>query len=108
MNGTEVTLTCDEVVHQRGGNAEDSYQQVADGQVEDEEVGDGAHATVPQHDEAHQDISHHAQQEDEEVGQDVARGDVQRVRVVREVGGVGDVDVPVHVTTDVVKGCHGG
>ncbi|KAK0134970.1 hypothetical protein N1851_029214 [Merluccius polli] len=85
FKGCDEVITCDEVVHQCGGDAEDAHQQVADSQVEDEEVGDGVHAAVSQHDEAHQDISHHAQQKDEEVGQDVAGGDVQRVRVVREV-----------------------
>lgn len=60
-----VRLTCDEVVHQRDGDAEDAHQQVADGQVENEEVDYGAHVAVLNHDEADQHIPRHAQQEDE-------------------------------------------
>lgn len=60
--------TCDEVVHQRCRDAEDAHQEVTDCQVEDEEVDDWAHATVFQHNETHQDVAHHAQQEDEGVG----------------------------------------
>lgn len=58
-------LTCDEVVHQRDGDAEDADQQVADGQVKNEEVDNGAHVAVLDYDEADQHIPHHAQQEDE-------------------------------------------
>lgn len=60
--------TCDEVVHQRGGDAEDAHQQVTDSQVEDEEVGNCPHVTVLNHNEAHQAITHHAWHEDEQVG----------------------------------------
>lgn len=60
-----VCLTCDEVVHQCDGDAEDADQQVADGQVKNEEVDYGAHVAVLYHDEADQHIPHHAQQEDE-------------------------------------------
>lgn len=63
-------LTRDEVVHQGGGHAEDAHQQVADGQVEDEHVGDRPHLAVLHHDEAHQDVADHAHEEDEGVGQD--------------------------------------
>lgn len=62
------TLTSDEVVHKGGGHAEDAYQQVTDGQVEDEHVGDSAHVPVPKYGEADQGIAHHAQQEDEHIG----------------------------------------
>lgn len=61
-------LTCYDVVHQRGWHAKDADQQVADGKVEDEEVGDGAHVLAAQHDEAHHTVAHHAHQEDEQVG----------------------------------------
>lgn len=61
-------LTSDEVVHERSGHAEDAHQQVADGQVEDEHVGDGAHVPVLEHDEADQGVAHHAEEEDEHVG----------------------------------------
>lgn len=47
--------------------------------------------TVLHHDEAHQDVSHHAQQEDEKVGQDVAGGHEEGVLVVGRDGDVGDI-----------------
>lgn len=69
MTWCSYSITCDKVVDQSGGDTEDPHQQVTDGQVEDEEVGHGAHVTVTHHYEAHQPIAHHAQQEDEQVGQ---------------------------------------
>lgn len=83
-----VCLTCDEIVHQRDGDAEDADQQVADGQVKNEEVDYGAHVAVLYHDEADKHIPHHAQQEDEQVSQDVAGGHQQGVLVVRRDGHV--------------------
>lgn len=82
------TLTGDEVVHESGGHTEDAHQQVADGQVEDEHVGDGAHVPVPEHNEADQGIAHHAQEEDEHVGHD-EHG--RHRRGVLVVGGEGEV-----------------
>ncbi len=84
-------ITCDEVIHQCCRDAEDAHQQVTDSQVEDEEVSDCAHTTIFQYDETHQDVSHHAQQEDEEIGQNVACSHVQRVLIIGEKGNVGDV-----------------
>lgn len=55
-----ITLTCDQVIHQSSWHTEDSHQQVTDSQVEDEEVGDSAHALVLHHHHAHQRISSHA------------------------------------------------
>lgn len=85
------SVTCDEVVHQCRGDAEDAHQKVTDSQIEDEEVGDCAHATILQYDETHQHISHYAQQEDEEVGQDVAGCHIQRVLIIGGKGNIGDV-----------------
>lgn len=61
-------LTRDDVVHQCCGHAKDANQQVTDGQVENEEIGDRTHVLAPQHDKAHNSISHHAHNKDEEVG----------------------------------------
>lgn len=80
-------LTRDEVVHKGGGHAEDAHQQVADGQVEDEHVGDGAHAPVLEHDEADQGVAHHAEEEDEHVGHNEHGGHWGGVLVV---GGEGE------------------
>lgn len=107
--------TCDEVVHQRSRDAEDAHQQVTDSQIEDEEVGDCPHVTVPHNNEAHQAITHHAQQEDEQVGQDEASSHREGVLVVREVGDVVGGGVVGVVNSSVVEevvigggqGCHG-
>lgn len=61
-------LTCYDVVHQRGWHAEDANQQVADGEVENKQVGDRAHVFAAQHDETHHPVAHHAHQENEQVG----------------------------------------
>lgn len=79
-------LTCDEVVHQGGGHAEDAHQQVADGQVEEEHVGDRAHLAVLHHDEAHQHIANHTHEEDEGVGQDEHEGHRGGMLVVCQEG----------------------
>lgn len=101
------TLTCDEIVHQGCGDAEDAHQEVTDGQIEDEEVDDGAHAAVLHHDEAHQDVPHHAQQEDGQIRQHVADGHVQGVLVIRIVGDAGGVSG--HVCAGVrSRCCRGG
>lgn len=81
-------LACYDVIQECGGHAEDAHQQVADRQVEDEEVGDGAHVLAPQHDEAHHAVAHHAHQEDEQVGHDE---DGSRGRLVKVESHVGDV-----------------
>lgn len=96
LNLLTVCLTCDEVVHQRDGDAEDSHQQVADSQVENEEVDDSAHVAVLHHDEADQHVPHHAQQEDEQVSQDVPGGHQQGVLVVWRDGHVADVVENLH------------
>lgn len=109
------------VVHQRRRHAEDANQQVTDGEVEDEQVGDGAHIFAAQHHEAHHAVAHHAHQENEQVGDgedgshgglvevEVDRGDVEtggsiflRSRGVGRAGAVrGGVDdgISVHVHT---------
>lgn len=51
------------VVQQRRWHAEDTNQQVADGEVEDEQVGDSAHVFAAQHHEAHHAVAHHAHEE---------------------------------------------
>lgn len=79
-------LTRDEVVHQGSGHAEDAHQQVADGQVEDEHVGDRPHLAVLHHDKAHQDVADHAHEEDESVGQDEHGGHGGGVLVVCREG----------------------
>lgn len=40
-------LTRDDVVHQCCGHAKDANQQVTDGQVENEEIGDCTHVLAP-------------------------------------------------------------
>lgn len=87
----KLSITCNEVVHQRCRDAEDPHQQVTDSQVEDEEVGDRAHTMVFQYDETHQDVTHHTQQKDEGVSQGVDGSHIQRVLIVREKGNVGDI-----------------
>lgn len=84
-------LTCDEIVHQCCGDAEDAHQEVTDGQIEDEEVDDRPHVPVLHHDEAHQDVSHHAQQEDQKISQNKAGRHIQGVLVIRIVGDIGRV-----------------
>lgn len=79
-------LTCDEVVHQGGGHAEDAHQQVTDGQIEEEHVSDCAHLAVLHHDEAHQDVADHAHEEDEGVGQDEHEGHGGGMLVVCQEG----------------------
>ena len=81
-------LTCDYVVDEGGGHAEDAHQHVADGQVEYEDVGDRAHVPTAQHDEAHDAVAHHAQQEDEQVGHGEHGGDGGLVQVEFHVGDV--------------------
>ena len=61
-------LTCYDIVHQRGWHAKNANQQVTDSEVENEQVGDCAHILAAQHDETHHPISHHAHQENEQVG----------------------------------------
>lgn len=61
-------LTCYNVVYQRGWHAEDANQQVADGEVENKQVGDCAHVFAAQHDETHHPVAQHAHQENEQVG----------------------------------------
>lgn len=53
------------------GHAEDAEQQVRHGQVEQEDVGDGAHALVLHQRQDHQRVAHHGQQEDEAVQGDL-------------------------------------
>lgn len=81
-------LTSDEVVHEGGGHAENAHQQVADGQVEDKHVGDGAHVPVLEHNEADQGVAHHAEEEDEHVGHNEHGSHQGGVLVV---GGEGEV-----------------
>lgn len=82
-------LTCDEIVHQCCRDAKDAHQEVTDGQIEDEEVDDRPHVPVLHHDEAHQDVPHHAQQEDWKISQHKAGRHVQGVLVIRIEGDVG-------------------
>lgn len=84
-----VILTSDEVVHEGGGHAENAHQQVADSQVEDEHVGDGAHVPVLEHDEADEGVAHHAEEEDEHIGRNEHGCHWGGVLVV---GGEGEVD----------------
>lgn len=50
--------------HQGHRHAEDAQQDVRDGQVEEEDVGDGAHATVLDQGEHHQQIAHDGAEQD--------------------------------------------
>lgn len=63
-------LTCDYVVEESRGHAENPNQEVAHGQVQDEQVGDSPHVFAPQHNETHHSVAHHANQEDQQVGHD--------------------------------------
>lgn len=113
------TFTRYYVVHERRRHAEDANQQVADGEVEDEQIGDGAHIFAAQHHEAHHAVAHHAHEENEQVGdgEDGGHGGLVEVEVdVGDVvvgrrgflrprgvgragavrGGVGDDGIPVH------------
>lgn len=87
----KLKITCDKVVHQSCRDAEDPHKQVADCQVKDEEVGHSAHASVFHYDQTHQDVTHHAQQKDEGICQDVAGSYINRVLIVGEKSDVGEV-----------------
>lgn len=82
-NRSLLILTCYDVVHQRRWHAKDANQQVTDGEVENEQVGDGAHVLAAQHDEAHHPVADHAHQEDEQVGrgEDRSHGGLVEVEV---------------------------
>lgn len=82
------TFTCDDVVQQRGRHAEDAHQQVADGKVQDEQVGDGAHVLTAEHDEAHHAVSHHAHHKDQQVGDGEDRSHRGFVEVEVHVGDI--------------------
>lgn len=64
------TLACYEIVHQSSGNAEDPHKQITDGKVQDEDISDRPHVPVPQDDETHHTVAYHAEQKDEQIGQD--------------------------------------
>ena len=99
-------FTCDEIVHQCCRNAEDAHQQVTDSQVEDEEVRHRAHMTVFQYNQTHQDVPNHAQQEDEEVGHNVAGSHIERVLIIGGTCNVGDIRETIYAY--VCKGFCGG
>lgn len=89
-------FTCNEVIHQGCWDTEDAHQEVTNSKVEDEEVRDRSHPPVLQHNQTYQAISHHTQQEDEEVGHGQGGSHGQRVLIVRVVGDtgvVGDITV---------------
>ena len=64
----------DEVLHEVGdegeGDADDGHHQVADGQGEQEQVGDRPHAPVPHQDRDYEAVAQHAEEEDEAVEDD--------------------------------------
>lgn len=64
----------DEVPHEVGdegeGHAHQGHHQVADGQRQQEEVGDGAHAPVPHQHGDDEAVAQHAEEEDEAVEDD--------------------------------------
>lgn len=76
-------LTRYDVVHQGRRHAEDADQKVADGEVQNKQVGDGAHVPAAHHDETHHAVPHHAHQEDEQVGdgEDCSHGRLVEVEV---------------------------
>lgn len=49
--------------HQRDGHAEHAQQNVRDGQVEQEDIGDGAHATILNEGQHHQQVAHDGAEE---------------------------------------------
>lgn len=81
-------LTCYDVVQQCRWHAEDANQQVADCEVENEQIGDRAHVFAAHHDETHHTISNHAHQENKEVGDGE---DCSHRRLVEVKVHVGDV-----------------
>lgn len=80
--------TCNDVVQEGGGHAEEPHQQVTDSQVQDEQVGDRAHVLAPQDDETNPPVAHHAEEEDEEVGGDEDSGHRRLVEVEVHVGDI--------------------
>lgn len=62
-----IALTCNNVVKKSCWHAKNPNKKVTDGEVEDKEVGDGAHVFAPQDNEAHHSISDHTDQEYEQV-----------------------------------------
>lgn len=91
---TEITvlLTCNYVVKESGGHAENPNQEVTHSKVQDEQVGDSPHVFAPQHDEAHHSVSHHAHEEDQQVGHDE---DGRCGRLMQVKSNIGDV-VPAY------------
>lgn len=75
--------TCNDVVQQGGGHAEDAHQQIADSQVQDEKVRDRAHVFLPQDDKANHTVAHHTEEEDQEVrdDEDSCHGRLMKVEV---------------------------
>jgi len=90
--------TCDDVVDEGDGHAEQRHQQVRSRQVEDEEVGDGVQVVVLGYDHADECVADHAQHEAQRVAHDEHQGDERALLVGREVGcshrgrGVGTVE----------------
>lgn len=82
------TLTSYDVVHQGGWHAKNAHQQVANGEVENKQVGDSAHVFSAQHDETHYPISQHAYQENKQVGDSEDRSHRGLVEVEINIGDV--------------------
>lgn len=74
-------LTNEEVANKRGRQAEDNDQDVGDGEIHNEVVGNGAHARGAQHDGNDEAVADQAHQKDKDIGDTVDNGHGQRVAV---------------------------
>lgn len=76
------------VVQQGYRHAEYANEQIADCQVQDEEIGDRVHMFVPHYNKANHRISHHTQEEDQKVRNDEDCCHLRLVKIVVHVGNI--------------------
>lgn len=80
---TECLLTHKDVADKRGGQTEDNDQDVGNGQVDNEVVGDSAHTRSTQDDGDDKAVADESDDEHHDVGHTVDNGHCQRVAIER-------------------------
>lgn len=69
--------------HQGHWHAEHAQQHVRDGQIEEENIGDGAHPTILNQSGYNQEVAQDGEEQDESVAGDQPNGHARRCRVSR-------------------------